>query len=160
MFTADAVDEDCGSDTSTTTNPHIQRGTGDPEKGLGSVVPLIERNPDKMTSTLGLRGKVLLLKEATQASTSSRQQHTADDSELGRASLEEIEIDHIQKHYEELERVLEGQLVEHKKRHKWAIKELEREKDEKRYPADWWGGVQSDYQPTECGDDGSSHLIT
>ena len=74
--------------------------------------------------------------------------------------MEEIEIDHIQKHYEELERVLEGQLVEHKKRHKWAIKELEREKDEKRYPADWWGGVQSDYQPTECGDDGSSHLIT
>jgi hypothetical protein len=79
--------------------------------------------------------------------------------------LEEIEIDQIQKHYQELERVLQGELVEHKKRYKQAIKEElkeeDSEKDEKRYPAaDWWGGVQSDYQPTECGDDGSSHLIT
>ena len=137
MFTAYAVGEDCGSDTSTSTNPHIQRGTGDPEKGLGGVAPLIERNPDKMASTLEWRGRVLLSQEATQASAGPRQQQTAE--EHGRASLEEIEIDRIQKHYEELERVLEGQLVEHKKRHKWAIKELEKEKDEKHYPVDWWG---------------------
>jgi hypothetical protein len=41
-------------------------------------------------------------------------------------------------------------------RYKLAIEELKKEeKDEgRRYPADWWT-VQSDYQPTECGDDGS-----
>ena len=159
MFTADAVDKDCGSDTSTTINLCIQRGTGDPEKGLRGVAPLIERNPDKLASPLEWRGRVLLSQEATQASTGPRQQQTAE--EHGRASLEEIEIDQIQKHYQELETVLEGELVEHKKRHKSAIKELkEEEKEEKRYSADWWGGVKSDYQPTECGDDGSSHLNT
>ena len=159
MFTANAVDEDCGSDTSTTANPSIQRGTGHPEKGVSGVAPLIERNPDKITSTLEWRGRVLHSQEAAQASTISRQQHAAE--ERGHASLEEIEIDQIREHYQELERVLEGELVEHKKRYRLAIKDLKREeKEEKRYSADWWGGVQSDYQPTECSDDGCSHLIT
>jgi hypothetical protein len=40
------------------------------------------------------------------------------------------------------------------------MKQLEKEeKDEENYSvAEWWE-VESDYQPTECGNDGSGHLI-
>jgi hypothetical protein len=150
MFIADGVDEDCDSDASTATNPHMQRGSEDSEKGLGSVAPFIERNPDNVASTLEWRGRVLHSQEATQATT-SRQQHTAE--ERWRASLE-IEIERIRQHYHKLERILEGEIVKHKQRYEWAIKQLEEgEKDEEYYSvAEWWE-VQSDYQPTECGND-------
>jgi hypothetical protein len=157
-FTADAVDEDCDSDMSPSTNPRIQRSTGDPEKGLG-VAPFIERNLDKMESTVEWRGRVLHSREATQASTcsgpSGQQHHTPAEYEL--ASLD-VEIEQIRQHYREQEGILNREIVKHKKRRKRAMKRLKKEeKDQKHYPADcdWWGGVRSDYQPTECGDDGN-----
>ena len=156
MFTADAVDEDCDSDTSQSTNPLIQRSTGDPEKGPG-VAPFIDRNLDKMESTSEWRGRVLPSREVTQASTSSLRQHTP--AEPGLASLE-IEIEQIRQHYREQEGILKREIVKHKKRRKRTMKQLKKEEeDQKHYPADcdWWGGVRlgSDYQPTECGDDGN-----
>jgi hypothetical protein len=152
MFTADAVDEDCDSDTSTNTNLLIQRSTGDPEKGLG-VAPFIDRNLDKMESILEWRGRVLPSREVTQASTGSLQQHTP--AERGLASLE-VEIEQIRQHYREQEGILKQEIVKHKKRHKRAMKQLKKEeKDQKPADCDWWGGVRSDCQPTECGDDGS-----
>ena len=155
MFTANAVDEDCDSDTSANTNPFIQRGAGDLEKGPG-VAPFIDRNLDKMESTLEWRGRVLRSREVTQGSTSSQQHKPA---EPGLASLE-IEIEQIRQHYREQEGILKQEIVKHKKRRKRAMKELKKEEeDQNDYPADcdWWGGVRlgSDYQPTECGDDGN-----
>jgi hypothetical protein len=152
MSIADAVDEDCGSDASTATKPHMQRGSGDSEKGRGGVASFIERNPDNMAWTLEWRRRVLHSQQATQA-TSSRQQHTAE--ERWRASLE-IEIERIRQHYREQEKILEEEIVKHEKRYKLAIEQLEREeKDEEDYSiAEWWE-VQSDYPPTECGNDGS-----
>jgi hypothetical protein len=53
------------------------------------------------------------------------------------------------------ESILEGEIVKHQQRYMWAIKQLEKEKDEEDYSvAEWWE-VQSGYQPTECGSDGS-----
>jgi hypothetical protein len=153
IFTADGVNGDCESDTSTTTNLHIQRGTGDPEKGLGDVAPLIGNNPDKIASTLEWRGRVLRSQEATQATTSSRQQHTAEERRC--ASLEELEIERIRRHYQRQERILEEEIEKHEERYKEAVEQLKKEdKDKAVYSADWWP-VRSDYQPTECGDDAS-----
>jgi hypothetical protein len=158
MFFANIVDEDCDSDTSTpATNQHMQRGKGDPEKGLGGVAPFIERNPgpDKMASTLEWRGRVLRSQEATgiQAPTSSRQQHTAEERRC--ASLEELEIERIRRHYQKQERILEEEIEKHEKRYKEATEQLKREdKDKVVYSTDWWP-VRPDYQPTECSDDGS-----
>jgi hypothetical protein len=153
MFTADDVNEDRDSDMRTTTNPHLQRGTGDPEKGLGGVAPFTGRSPDKMALTLEWRGRVLHSQAATQATTSSRQQRTTE--ERGCASLEDIEIERIQQHYQEQERILEREIEKHEKRYKEAIEQLKKEdKDKRVYSTDWWP-VQWDYQPTECGDDGS-----
>jgi hypothetical protein len=156
MLIAEAVDEDCDSGPSTNTNPLIQRGKGDSaEKGLGGVAPFIERSPDKIASTLEWRGRVLRSQEAARATTtSSRQQHT---TERRRASLEELEIERIRHHYQEQERIMEEEIEKHEKRYKEAIEQLEKEdKDKKAHftQADWWA-VRDDYQPTECGDDGS-----
>jgi hypothetical protein len=148
----DAVDEDCDSDASTVINRHMQRGSGNSEQGPGGVAHFIERDPDNVASTLECRGRVLHSQEATQT-TSSRQQHTAE--ERWRASLEN-EIERIRRHYREQERIMEREIVKHEERYKVAIEQLEQEeKDEEGYSvAEWWE-VQSDYQRTECGDDGS-----
>jgi hypothetical protein len=152
MFIADTVNEDCDSGASTVQNPHMQRGSGNSEKGPGDAAPFIERNPDNVASTLEWRARVLHSQEATQT-TSSRQQHTAEERWL--ASLEN-EIEEIRRHYHKQERFLEEEIVKHEERYKLAIEQLEKEeKDEGGYSvAEWWE-VQSDYQPTECGDDGS-----
>ena len=148
MFTADAVDEDCVSNTSTNTNLAIQRGTKNLEKGLG-VAPFIERNSDKIASTLESRRRVLRSQEAIQAYSISRQQRTTEERER---ALLEIEIERIRKHYQEQESILKREIM----MHELVIKQLKKEEeDEKYYPVDWSGEVQSDYQPTECGDDGS-----
>jgi hypothetical protein len=128
MSIADVVDEDCDSDASTVTYPD-------------NVAPTLER-----------RGRVMHTQEVTQV-TSSWQQHTAE--ERWRGSLE-IKIKQIRQHYHEQERILEGEIVKHQQRYEWAIEQLEKEgKDEVEYSvAEWWE-VQSDYQPTECGNDGS-----
>jgi hypothetical protein len=150
MSIADAVDEDRDSGASTATNPCMQRGSGDSEKGLCGVVPFIERNPDKVASTLEWRGRVLHSQEATQA-TNSRQQHTAE--ERWRASLK-IEIERIRQHYREQESIIEEEVVKHEQRYKWAIEQLEKEeKDEEGYSVAQWWEVELDYQPTECGND-------
>jgi hypothetical protein len=157
MPIAEAVDEDCDSNTSTSTNPHIQRGKEDPEKGLlGVVAPFIERNPDNMASTLEWRGRFLRPQEATgiqATTTSSRQQHAAEERRC--ASSEELEIERIRRHYQKQERILEEEIKKHEKRYKEVIEQLKKEdKDKVVYSADWWP-VQPDYQPTECGDDES-----
>ena len=133
----------------------MQRGSGDSEKRLDGVAPFIERNPDNLATTLEWRGRVLRSQEATQAS-SSRRQHMA--KERWR-SLLEIEIERIRKHYHEQEKVLEREVTKLEQSYESEIKELEKkEKDEEDYPVTEWWEVQSDYQPTECGD-GSRYLI-
>jgi hypothetical protein len=153
MLIADDVDKDCDSDTGTSTNPSIQRSNADSERGLGGDDPFIERNQDIMTSTLEWRGRVLRSQEATQATTSSRQPHTA--KERRYPSLEEIEIERIEEHYREQEKILEEEVKKHKEMHKQAIEQLKTEEKYKEgygYAADWWGvRPGSDYQPTECG---------
>jgi len=156
MFIADAIDEDSDSDAASTAATYrMQRGSGDSEKRLGGVGPFIERNPDNLATTLEWRGRVLRSQETTQAS-SSRRQHTA--KERWRALLK-IEIERIRKHYHEQEKVLEREVAKLEQSYEWEIKQLEKEeKDEVDSPvAEWWE-VQSDYQPTECGD-GSIYLI-
>ena len=155
MFIADAVDEDCDLDVSTATSPRRQRGGGDSKKGLGGVAPFIERNPDNTALTLGWRGRVLHSQEATQV-TSYRQRYTAE--ERWRASLE-LEIERIQQHYHEQERILEREVVKHEQRYELAIKQLEKEENEEGdYSAAKWWDVQSDYQPTECGNENQQNL--
>jgi hypothetical protein len=130
----------------------MQRSSRNSEKGPSGVALFIERNPDNVASTLEWRARVMHSQEATQT-TSSHQQHTAE--ERWRASLEK-EIERIRRHYHKQERFLEEQIVKHEERYKVAIEQLENgEKDEEGYSvAEWWE-VQSDYQPTECGNDGS-----
>ena len=109
----------------------MQHGGGNSENGLGGVAPFMER-------------------------TSSRQQQTAE--ERWRASLE-IEIERIRRHYQEQEKILEREVVKLEQRYAWDMKQLEREeKDEENYSVAKWWEVESDYQPTECGNDGSGHL--
>jgi hypothetical protein len=157
MLIADAVDKDCDSDTRAT-NLYIQRSNANSEKGLGGVDRFIERNQDIMASTSEWRDseRVLRSQEATQATTSSCQQHT--DEEHRYASLEEIEIELIEQRCREQKMILEDEIVKHKERHKQAIEQLKTEEKYKEgygYAADWWGvRPGSDYQPTECGDDG------
>ena len=129
----------------------MQHGGGNSENGLGGVAPFVERNPD---STLEWRGRVLHSQKATQA-TSSRQQQTAE--ERWRASLE-IEIERIRRHYQEQEKILEREVVKLEQRYAWDMKQLEKEKDEENYSVAKWWEVESDYQPTECSNDGSGHL--
>ena len=94
MSIADAVDKDCNPDAITSTYPRMQRGSGDSEKGLVDRVMLfIERNTEDVASTLGWRGRVLHLQEATQV-IRSHQRHMAE--ERWRASLE-IEIRQIRR---------------------------------------------------------------
>ena len=152
MLIADPVDENCDSDGGLVTNFHMRRGNEDSEEGSGGVVPFIERNPDNVASTLEWRGRVLHSQEATQA-TSSRQQYTAEEHWL--RSLE-IEIGKIRQHYREQEKIMEREILKHKQRYERALKQLdEGEKEDEDYSvAEWWE-VQSDYQPTECGNDGS-----
>jgi hypothetical protein len=120
---------------------------GDPEKGLGGVAPFIERNPDNVTSTLERRRRVPHSQEDTQA-TSSRQQLTAEDR---MRALMETEIQRVRQHYHEQEKVLEREIVKHQQRYELVLKSMESWGEEDDYPvADWWE-VQSDYQPTECG---------
>jgi len=147
MFIAD-VDSDAAS-------TRVQRGSGDSEKRLGGVAPFIERNPDNLASTLEWRVRVFHSQEATQAS-SSRRQHVA--RERWRASLE-IEIERIGIHYHEQEKVLERAIAKLEQSYEREIKELEKEeKDEEDYPvAEWWED-RSDYQPTECSNDGNRYL--
>jgi hypothetical protein len=148
MSIADAVDEDCDSHASMTTILHMQRGSGDSEKGLDGVAPLIKRDPDSMASTLEWRERVLQSHEAAQA-TSSHQRRTAE--ECRHASLD-IKLERIRQHYRRQEKVLETEIAKHEQRYKWAMEQLEKEeKDEKDYER--WE-IQSDYQPTECDDDG------
>jgi hypothetical protein len=119
MFISNVVDEDCDLHACTVTNPHIQRDSEVPEKGLGGVPTFIER-------TLEWRARVQGLQEATQDIASSRQQHTIE--ECRHASLE---IKQIQQRYQELERILEDEIVKHKQRYKLMIEQLkEEEKDE------------------------------
>jgi hypothetical protein len=49
--------------------------------------------------------------------------------------------------------------VRFNQRYEWDMKKLEKEKDEEDYPVTEWWGVQSEYQPTECGNDGSRYLM-
>ena len=155
-FAANVVDEDCDSDTGTVPRLRMQRGAQDSEKGLGSVTPLIERIPDDVTSTLEWRRRVLLSQKAYQPATtgSFHQQQTAE--ERWHTSLE-IKIEQIRRDYREKERVLEREIVKLERRYEWVMEQLEREDDddEEDYSvAERWE-VGSDYQRTECGDDGS-----
>ncbi|KAI0280819.1 hypothetical protein BGY98DRAFT_1095305 [Russula aff. rugulosa BPL654] len=158
MFIADAVDEDCDSDVSTVHKLRMQCGSEDLEKGLGGVAAFVERDSDDVAPTLEWRERILHSQRATQATTSSsRQQQTAE--ERWHASLE-IEIERIRGHYHEQERVLEREIVKLEQMYEWDVKQLEKEEnDEENYSvADRWE-IQSDYQPTECGDDGSRYLM-
>jgi len=148
MFTADAVDEDCDSEASKFTNLRMQHGSEDPEKGLGDVAPFIERNPGKATSTLEWRGRVLHPQEAAQVTTSSsRQQPTA--KERWQASLDS-EIERTVKHYHAQEMILQRAITNLEQMRELDLKQLEDEED---YYVPGWGDVQSDYQPTECGNE-------
>jgi hypothetical protein len=150
MFISEALEQDCDSDASTATT-RMQPGNGGSQKGLGSVAPFIERNPDNVASTLQRRGRALQSQQATQVIGSRRQRHTAE--ERWRALLEK-KIRRIRQHYKKQERILQSEIVKHEQRYEEAMKELEREeKDGEDYSvAEWWE-VQSDYQPTECGDE-------
>ncbi len=147
MFNANTVDEDCDSDMSSITKPRMQRGSEDPEKGLGGVAPSFERNPDNVASTLEWRERVLHPKEATRATTSSsRQQKTAE--QRWSASLE-IEIERTRQPYHAQEMVLRRAIANLEQLYEWDLEQLEREKGEEDYFVPGWGEVQSDYQPTE-----------
>ena len=115
-----------------TKDSHTHRDT---KKGpLGSVAPFIERNPD-----------------------SHRQRHTTAE-ERWRASLE-IEIERIRQHFHMQEGILEKEIMKLEQMYERDMKQLEKEeKDEEEYPVAGWGEVQSDYEPTECGDDGPGSL--
>ena len=150
MFITDVIDEDSDSDAASTAAIYrMQRGSGDSKKRPDGVVPYIERNPDNLATTLEWRGRVLRSQEATQASSSRRKNTT---KERWRASLE-TEIEGIREHYHKLEKVLDDEITKLEQSYEWEVKKLEKEeKDEEDYPvAEWWE-VQSDYQPTECGD--------
>src|SRR5712691_17300 len=122
MFTTDAVDEDCDSEASKFTNPRMQRGSEDPEKGLGDVAPFIERNPGKATSTLEWRGRVLHPQEAAQVTTSSsRQQPTA--KERWQASLDS-EIERTVQHYNAQEMILQRAIANLEQMREWDLKQL------------------------------------
>src|SRR5258708_3617404 len=144
MFIVDTVDEDCDSSVSTVGKPRMQRDSEDPEKELGGVVPFIERNPDNMASTLEWRGRVLHPQEA--ATSSSWQQQTA--KERWQASMD-IEIERTVQHYRAQEMILRRQIA----MLEWDLKQWKRENDEEDYFVPGWGDVQSDYQPTECGNE-------
>jgi hypothetical protein len=154
MFIADAVDKDCDSYVITVTNPCMQRSSEDSETGPGSVAPFMGRNPDNVmvASTLEWRRRVLpVYSQRTAQATSSRQQQTAE--ERWSASLE-VEIERIRRHFHEQEMVLEREIVKLEQMYEWDMKQLEQEEnDEENYPVAGWWEDQSDYQPTECGND-------
>ena len=158
MFITDAVDEDYDSGMSMVIEPRMQRSGGDSEEGVSGAANFIERNPDNNASTLEWKWGVLHSQVASQAtSSSSCQQQTAE--ERWHASLQ-IEIERIRRHYHDQERILEREIVKHKQRYRSAMKQLENEEnDEENYPITEWWDVQSDYQPTECGNDESRYLL-
>jgi len=148
MFIADAVGEGCDSDKSTVTTPCMQQDSEDPEKGLGSVKPFIERNPDNMASTLEWRRRVLHSQVATQAATSSpRQRPTA--KERWQASVDS-EMDRTVQHYRAQEMNLQRAIANLEQMREWDLKQLEDGED---YYVPGWGEVESDYQPTEYGNE-------
>ncbi len=54
---------------------------------------------------------------------------------------------------------MEREVVKLEQRFELALKQLEKEEeDEEGYPIAQWWEVESDYQPTECGNDGSGYL--
>ena len=124
MLIVNDVDKDCDLDTRAT-NLYIQRSNATSEKGLGGVDRFIERNQDIMASNSEWRERVLRSQEATQATTSSRLQHT--DEERRYVSLEEIDIELIEQRYREQKMILEDEIVKHKERHKQAIEQLKTE---------------------------------
>jgi hypothetical protein len=154
MFIADYVDEDCDSDTVTSIIPKLrmQRGNEHSEKGLGDVTSVLERIPDDMVSTLEWRGKTLLSQKGYQATaSSSRLQQTAE--ERWRSSLE-TKIEQIRRGYQEQESILEREIVKLEQGYESVLEQLEKEENDGEYYSitERWG-IQSDYQPTEYGDD-------
>jgi hypothetical protein len=73
----------------------------------------------------------------------------------------ESDIGRIQQHYHEQEKKLEEEIVKLEQSYELHMKLLEEEEnDEENYPiAERWE-VPSDYQPTECGDDGSGYVMS
>jgi hypothetical protein len=151
MFIADAVDEYYDSDSSKVTTIRMQRGSEDAEKELDSVASFMERNPDNVAPTLEWRGRALHSQGATQAATSSpRQQLTA--KERWQASLD-IKIEQTKQHYYALEMILRRAIAKLEQMRELDLKQLEREEGEEDYFVPGWEEVQSDYQPTEYGDE-------
>jgi hypothetical protein len=151
MFIADVVDEECDFDASALATHRVQRSYEHSEKGLGGVAPFIERNTDNVASTLEWRGSVLHSQEASQATTSSsRQQKTA--KERWQESLDN-EVGRTLQQYRAQEMVLRKTIANLKKLCESDLKQLETEKDGEDYSVLGWGEVQSDYEPTECGDE-------
>ncbi len=104
------------------------------------------------------RGRVLHPQEATQA-TSSPQQDTAEER---RGALLQTEIERIRQHYWEQEKILEWEYAKLEQKYKEIRQQLEKEeKDEEDYPVVEWWEVDSDYEPTLCGDEpeGSQNLM-
>ena len=152
MYIADVADKDCDSDVSTNfTNLHMQRGSGFFEMALG----------DNVASTLEWRERVLQSQksDAQAIASSSRQRQTAE--ERWHAKME-AEIAQIRQRFQEEEEMLERQIVNLEEAYKSQMKQLEEEEnDEQNYyvgELERWE-VQSDYQPTECGDDGSGYAV-
>ena len=149
MYIADFADGECESAMRTFSNLHMPRGGTHPENGLVGIAPFIERNPrDYVSSTLEWRGKVLQSQQATLVATRRfRQQQTA--KERQNESLEN-KIREIREDFRK-ER-LEREIVKLKQRHEENMKQLEEEENGEGYFVSESWEVQSDYQPTECGD--------
>jgi hypothetical protein len=155
MFIADAADEDCDPGVSAITNPHMQRGGEYSEMVLGGDAPFMEKRLDNVASTLEWREKVLQSQQAAAQAiaSSSRQRQTAE--ERWHAKLE-TEIEQIRQRFREEEEMLEREIVNLEERYELDMRQLEEEEnDDENYYVDEQWEVQSDYQPTECGDDGS-----
>ena len=151
MYIANPADEDCETAMSTIQNLHMPRGGTDPENGLRGIAPFLERDPpDYVSSTLEWRGKVLQSQQATLVATRRfRQQQTA--KERQGESLEN-KIREIREDFRKKEERLEKEIVKLKKRHEENMKQLEEEENDGGYFVSESWEVQSDYQPTECGD--------
>jgi hypothetical protein len=104
------------------------------------------------------RRRVLHPQEVTQA-ISSPQQDTAEER---RGALLQTEIERIRQHYREQEKILEWEYAKLEQKYKEIRQQLEKEESNgENYPvAEWWE-VDSDYEPTLCGDEpeGSRNLM-
>jgi hypothetical protein len=143
MFITDIVDEECDLDASVLTTHCVQRSDVHFERGLGGVVHFIESDPNNVASTLERRGRVLHSQEATGARTAK---------EHWKASLD-IEIRRTLRHYHAHEMILWKAIANLEQRREWDLKQLEREEDGEGYYVPGWEEVQSDYEPTECGNE-------